>query len=268
VSEYDGPADAPVMVCVHGYPDNQRVWWPVAARLADRFRVVTYDVRGHGDSDAPADRSGYLIDRLAADLAAVMDAVSPDRPVHLLAHDWGAIQTWAAVSGNLADERIASYASISGPSLDQAAAWLRGFRAGGLPGARARLTQLAASSYIWFFRVPWLPEAAWRSGAIDRLLARERPDGHPGVNDRINGLELYRANFSAGLRRPTPRPVRVPVQVIVPSRDVYVTPALAREAPAPYVADLTVTDIEGRHWVILDRPDVIAGLVAGFASGR
>nr|WP_309239886.1 alpha/beta fold hydrolase [Actinomadura sp. J1-007] len=53
VREY-GPAGGPVLVLVHGYPDEQSVWEPVAGILAARFRVVTYDVRGAGGSSRPA----------------------------------------------------------------------------------------------------------------------------------------------------------------------------------------------------------------------
>ena len=279
VTEYAGPPDdphAPVIVCVHGYPDNQTVWTPVAQRLASRFRVVTYDVRGCGDSDAPRDRSGYLIPRLNADLAAVIDAVSPDAPVHLLAHDWGSIQTWSAVGGNVPATRIASYTSISGPDLDQAAVWLRGLAKNGLAGARKRLAQLAESYYVFLFQTPRLPEAVWRSGVLEKLLAREFRGVDAEVRevvthrerDRINGIELYRANILGRLGRPAPRPVEVPVQVIAPTRDIYVSMPLATEAPRPYVADLTVVTVEGRHWVVLERPDHIAELVAGFATAH
>ena len=40
----------PTVVLVHGYPDSKEVWSEVAARLAERFHVVLYDVRGHGGS--------------------------------------------------------------------------------------------------------------------------------------------------------------------------------------------------------------------------
>ena len=117
--------DGPVVVAVHGYPDDHRVWDGVAAALSHRFRVVTYDVRGAGASQAPAGREGYDLDLLAADLRAVVDAVSPDEPVHLLAHDWGAIQTWHAVTGTALEGRVASFTSISGPCLDHVGLFLR-----------------------------------------------------------------------------------------------------------------------------------------------
>src|ERR1051326_5334046 len=92
-----GVVGRPVVVLLHGYPDNSTVWDRVAELLAERFHVVRYDVRGAGGSGAPGDRGGYRLDRLAADLAAVVRAVSPGRPVHLVAHDWGSIQGWHAV---------------------------------------------------------------------------------------------------------------------------------------------------------------------------
>ena len=93
-----GDPDAPTVVLVHGYPDNSSIWDGIAERLAGRFRVVRYDVRGCGESETPKDRRDYSLDQLGADLAAVVRAVSPNVPVHLVAHDWGSIQAWHAVT--------------------------------------------------------------------------------------------------------------------------------------------------------------------------
>ena len=62
----DGSPDAPVVLLVHGYPDTQAVWEPVAERLAERHRVVTYDVRGAGASDAVDRTAGFRLDVSAA----------------------------------------------------------------------------------------------------------------------------------------------------------------------------------------------------------
>lgn len=278
MTTYAGPAGAPTIICIHGYPDNQTVWRPVAERLSERFTVVTYDVRGCGASDAPAERSGYLIEQLNRDLLSVIDAVSPGGPVHLLAHDWGSIQTWEAVLGNLPADRLASYTSISGPSLDLAAVWLRGLTGHGWAGARKRLRQLSESYYVFFFQTPWLPEAAWRTGVVDRLLAATAKVGRPAGatvvevdrtdRDRLHGIELYRANVLPRLRRPRPRRTNVPVQVIAPRRDLYVSVPLATESPLGYAEDLSVVEVDGGHWVVLDQPDLIAGLVGDFAAAR
>lgn len=120
-----GSEPGPVVLAVHGYPDDHHVWDPVVERLRPDHHVVTYDVRGSGASGVPDGRSGYRMDALVSDLMAVADAVSPDRPVHLVGHDWGSIQGWAAVTDPRAAPRFTSYTSMSGPSLDHVAAWVR-----------------------------------------------------------------------------------------------------------------------------------------------
>ncbi|HZY75235.1 MAG TPA: SDR family oxidoreductase, partial [Jatrophihabitantaceae bacterium] len=270
-----GPADgteAPVVVAVHGYPDNHTVWDGVVAELSDRFRVVTYDVRGTGESSKPAQRPAYRMPNLVDDLGAVLDAVSPDAPVHLLAHDWGSIQAWAAVTDEHLADRIATFTSISGPSLDHAAAWLRA----GYRHPRAALRQLLDSCYIFAFQLPRAPEALLRSGRLDRLLAAGEAlhrsalsrHGRPqrGEAEKLNGLQLYRANMLPRLTRPQPRPTRIPVQVLAPRGDLFVSVPLQTQAPVPYAARLTTKVIAGGHWVIVDRPDVIARHVAEFAQ--
>ncbi len=54
-----GNPEGPVLVALHGFPDNHPVWDGVAAELGDEFRFVTYDVRGAGESDKPTATSAY-----------------------------------------------------------------------------------------------------------------------------------------------------------------------------------------------------------------
>lgn len=253
-----GTPGRPAIVLVHGYPDDHSVWDETAALLAERFHVIAYDVRGSGASAAPADRAGYRMDRLVADFAAVADAVSPGAPVHVLAHDWGSLQAWAAVTDPQVGRRIASFTSISGPSLDYAGYWLRRVRQH--PGASVR--QLLHSYYIVGFQLPVLPELAARRGLIERGV--QRAGGRVRTQrDAVNGIELYRANM---LRRPKPRRTDVPVQVLAPERDPFVSVRLQCEAPAPWVADLTTRTIPGGHWIVADRPDLIAELAGAFVD--
>lgn len=167
-----GPEAAPTVVCVHGYPDNASLWDGVAGLLAERFRVVTYDVRGAGASGKPGQRTAYRLDQLADDLATVVGAVQGEGRVHLLAHDWGAIQTWHAVTGEWLRGRVASFTSISGPDLDHAAHWFRAQLRGPTPRRlRHALGQLLHSTYIAFFQLPFVPELAWRTGLLPRAIA-------------------------------------------------------------------------------------------------
>ncbi len=161
-----GPRDAPPVVLVHGYPDSAAVWERIRALLESRFRVIAYDVRGAGASDAPRDRASYRLERLAADLQAVARATCGARPFHLVGHDWGSIQCWEAATDEALRGSIASFTSISGPCLDHASLGLRGDRA--QHDARAfgaGVRQMLKSWYIVFFHLPILPELVWRLGA-------------------------------------------------------------------------------------------------------
>ncbi len=258
---------------MHGYPDTHAVWDGVASRLAGHFRVVTYDVRGAGDSTRPRGRAAYRFEHLVADLRAVADAVSPDAPVHLAGHDWGSIQCWEAVCGM--PERFASYTSISGPCLDHIAEWTRAGlrRPSGVP---AVLRQIVHSWYIGAFHTPVLPELFWRAVLArrwDHLLQRSEgvpaSPTHPAptlASDAAAGVNLYRANMRRSRREPGERRTSVPTQVVVPIRDAFVTPSLAAEAPRPFVEDLTVWPIHAPHWVPLTEPATIARLIGEHAE--
>ncbi|MFC4856758.1 SDR family oxidoreductase [Actinophytocola glycyrrhizae] len=247
----DGPVDGVPVVLVHGYPDNASVWDGVVAELAGRFRVVRYDVRGTGESGAPGSRDGYLIERLVEDLAAVVRSVA-DRPVHLVAHDWGSIQAWGAVSDPDLRGLFASYTSISGPDLDHLGAWMR------TADKRRVLRQLVHSWYIGAFQVPVLPELVWRVPGLRRKF-------HATYRDASNGVELYRANMVGRLSRPGARRTDVPVQQLALTRDPFVTPSIL-EAADPWCARLWRRPVAAGHWVVRDNPRLAARMVVEFVD--
>jgi pimeloyl-ACP methyl ester carboxylesterase len=253
-----GDPGAATIVAIHGYPDNASVWDGVIELLRERFHVVSYDVRGAGRSAAPDGRAGYRLDQLEADFHSVIEAVSPDRPVHLLAHDWGSIQGWHCVTSARLQDRIASFTSISGPGLDQAARWLRSKLRPSRRELATLLRQLGHSYYLLVFQLPVLPELGWRSGIFDRLLGGRSRTDERRLADKINGLELYRAN-----RRPRRLPAAVartdiPIQVLAPTGDPFVGQPLQTEAPAPYASDLRIHSVAGGHWIMQRHPEVVA----------
>ncbi|NYH17245.1 alpha/beta fold hydrolase [Paraburkholderia bryophila] len=277
-----GPRDAPPIVLVHGYPDSAAVWEPVRAQLDARYRVISYDVRGAGASEAPATRSAYRLERLAADLAAVADATCGTRPFNLVGHDWGSIQSWEAVTDPAFKGRIASYTSISGPCLDHASLGLRGSDGAQLAVQPAHepvkrpfgngLRQTLKSWYIFFFHLPWLPELVWRAGGARcwplwlRVTERVRPERDPAQRrNALNGLNLYRANFIDKLLRPRSRHAHAPVQFIVPLRDRYVGPALSLGLEG-WLGSYRRTEIDAGHWVVLREPERIAAMIEGFVA--
>ncbi|OBJ73966.1 SDR family oxidoreductase [Mycobacterium colombiense] len=262
----------PTILAIHGFPDNHHVWDGVAHELTGKpYNVVAYDVRGAGESTRPAKRSGYLFAQLISDIGAVIDSLGVG-PVHLLAHDWGSIQAWAAVTDDSVMGKVASFTSISGPHLNYAGAFLRSART---PRAVAQvIRQLISSGYIGFFLCPGVPELSFRSHvgmkvveALERIgrssTRSQRHDTLRSVADYVHGLNLYRQNMPAPMLAPGRQlpETTVAVQTLVPRRDIFVTPALQRFAGAIPNGG-RVIEIEGGHWVVTSRPDVIARLTA------
>ena len=85
----------PLVVLVHGFPES---WYSYRHQLgplaAAGFRVAAIDVRGYGGSDKPQPIEAYTMRQLTADVAGVIDALSPDAPAVLIGHDWGAPIVW------------------------------------------------------------------------------------------------------------------------------------------------------------------------------
>ncbi|OMC33288.1 short chain dehydrogenase [Mycobacterium colombiense] len=262
----------PTILAIHGFPDNHHVWDGVAHELTGKpYNVVAYDVRGAGESTRPAKRSGYRFAQLISDIGAVIDSLGVG-PVHLLAHDWGSIQAWAAVTDGSVMNKVASFTSISGPHLNYAGAFLRSART---PRAVAQvIRQLISSGYIGFFLCPGVPELSFRSRvgvkvveALERIgrssTRSQRHDTLRSVADYVHGLNLYRQNMPAPMLAPGRQlpETTVAVQTLVPRRDIFVTPVLQRFTGAIPNGG-RVIEIEGGHWVVTSRPDVVARLTA------
>jgi pimeloyl-ACP methyl ester carboxylesterase len=81
--EVHGPDNGkgPTILLSHGYSSTSRMWDGQVAALKDRYQVVVWDMRGHGDSDYPADPSRYSEALTVGDMAALLDAVGVDRAI-------------------------------------------------------------------------------------------------------------------------------------------------------------------------------------------
>jgi NAD(P)-dependent dehydrogenase (short-subunit alcohol dehydrogenase family)/pimeloyl-ACP methyl ester carboxylesterase len=273
-----GDPEQPTVVLVHGYPDSKEVWSEVAPRLAETFHVVLYDVRGHGRSTAPRPlRGGFTLEKLTDDFLAVADAVSPDRPVHLVGHDWGSVQSWEFVTVQRTEGRIASFTSMSGPSLDHLGHWINSRLRKPTPRRVGQLLgQGAKSWYVYLLHTPVLPELAWRGPLGKRwpgILRRVEkvPGGdYPTSSlpqDAAHGAWLYRDNVRPRLRRPRPDAyAHAPVQLITPLGDAFLSERLYDELEL-WAPQLTRRTLPAKHWVPRTRPDQLAGWITEFVNG-
>jgi pimeloyl-ACP methyl ester carboxylesterase len=266
-----GNRQGPTVVFIHGFPDTGAVWDPTADVLATDCHVVTYDVRGAGSSTAPAARAEYALPLLVDDVEAIINATSPDRPVHLVAHDWGSIQGWEAVTTERLAGRFASYTSISGPPIDHVGLWARRHRTRHPSDLWAGLRQAMHSWYIAYFQLPYLPERLARTPFVQRMFAKtlHRLEGVPAGagwpaptlgEDFAQGVNLYRANIRPRLRHPHLGHATCPVQLIVPLKDHYVTPNLL-DGLEEWTTVMWRRPVQAGHWVIRTHPAEVGGWI-------
>lgn len=267
-----GDAKKTPIILVHGYPDSHTVWENIATILAKDFYVIAYDVRGAGQSSVPKKIKDYHLDYLAQDLAAVADAVIPNRAFHLAAHDWGSIQSWESVTTARLQGRILSYTTLSGPSLDHAMITLRQQL---FKDPKNALISLSKSWYIACFHLPVAAPLLWKTylgknwgKVVDKLQnSKDLPENPTQTADGVHGVNLYRANFLPRLISQRERIAHCPVQVVVLEKDAFVSEIYFSQL-SQWVKDLSFNRIADNHWALLSKPDQVAAYIADFAKQK
>ncbi|CAI9105402.1 OLC1v1004315C1 [Oldenlandia corymbosa var. corymbosa] len=86
--------EGPAVLFLHGFPELWYSWRHQMVYLASKgYRAIAPDLRGYGDSDAPAGASNYTAFHIVGDLVALLDSLGLNK-VFLVGHDWGAIIAW------------------------------------------------------------------------------------------------------------------------------------------------------------------------------
>ncbi|CAJ2631692.1 unnamed protein product [Trifolium pratense] len=110
-----GNKQAPVVLFLHGFPELWYSWrHQIVALSSLGYRAVAPDLRGYGDTDAPASVSSYTGFHIVGDIVALIDSLGVDQ-VFLVAHDWGALIGWYLCM--FRPERIKAYVCLSVPLL-------------------------------------------------------------------------------------------------------------------------------------------------------
>jgi pimeloyl-ACP methyl ester carboxylesterase len=245
-----GPADGPLVILLHGFPEFWRGWRHQIGPLTRAgFRVVVPDQRGYNLSDKPDGISAYGVERLAADILALADSYGV-AAFDLVGHDWGGIVAfWLAARH---PGRIRRLAILNAPHPDAFG-----------PYMRRHPSQVVRSLYAAFFQLPGLPErmlSARNHAALARALtATARPGAftpedlaayreawaQPGALTAM--LNWYRALVRRS-RKPAGR-VTVPMLMIWGQKDAALSEGLAR-ASLDLCDDVRVLwRQEATHWV-------------------
>ncbi|MEZ0365221.1 alpha/beta fold hydrolase [Mycobacterium sp. pUA109] len=277
-----GPKNAPIALCLHGFPDTAYGWRKLAPRLvAAGWRVVAPFMRGYAPSSIPADGS-YHIGALMDDALQVRSAAGgTDRDV-VIGHDWGALAATGLAA--VPDSPFAKAVIMSVPppaafrTLERLTDRLRA--AGHLPA------QLVRSWYISYFQLPWLPERS--TSWVLPLLWRRWSPGYEAEEDLRHvdaaigtpegwraALGPYRATIRnrqpparyAELHRHWLQSPQIPSLYLHGHDDGCMTPAFTRwvDTVLPTGSDVAVVEHAG-HFLQLEAPDEVAELVLDFVG--
>ena len=258
-------------------PIRASVWGPVVERLAADLHVVSYDVRGAGRSEAPASRAGYALPLLVEDLAAVVDQTSPDAP---RAPGRGRLGLHSGVGGGHHERRGAPLRELhlgvgtptgpcrpvgATPPLSQPGRPPRGAQ----PGIALVVHRVLPAPTAPRAHDPQPPRRPRLWAVALHRIEHARTDGNwPAPTfgaDFSHGVELYRANVYGRMRRPVAGHTEVPVQLIVPVHDRYVTPALL-DGLEEWASSMWRRPVDAGHWVIRSNPDGFAAWVREVVS--
>jgi pimeloyl-ACP methyl ester carboxylesterase len=110
--ELYGPAEGPTLVFTHGWGTNSTEWYYAKQHLADRFRLILWDLPGLGKSMQPGDRN-FALERMASDLHSVL-SLANGKPVVLVGHSIGGMinLTFCRLFPGLLGTQIAGIAQL------------------------------------------------------------------------------------------------------------------------------------------------------------
>lgn len=248
----------PVLL-VHGFPDTRRLWSRVTPALLDAgYQVITYDTRGYGGSDQPADVDAYNIINLAIDVTAVLDGIGVEQ-ADLVGHDWGAATTWAAAT--FAPDRFHHHVALSvGHPL--------AFGEAGLAQREKSwymlLFQFQPEAEQWLSMDDWANFRSWASHPdADAVIAELEASG-----SLTPALNYYRANVHPR-SLVTPRmelpPCQVPTMGVWSSGDMALTEAQMTGSAAHCAKGFRYERLDGPgHWMQWEAPDAVSGLLIDF----
>jgi pimeloyl-ACP methyl ester carboxylesterase len=256
-----GPADGPVVVLLHGFPEQNTMWQSIIPRLtAQGYRCLAPRQRGYSPGARPPRRRDYRISELAEDVKTLIDACGAQR-VHLVGHDWGATVAWH-VAQQFPDRLL----TVTAMSVPHPGAFLK---------ALVTSRQGLASSYILFFQLPRVPEWYLQRGrgtftlsGLVKARAQHAPElaeaeakamAEPGA--LTAALNWYRA-IPLSDTREAGKKVTVPTMFIWSDGDIALREKGARATGDYVLGEYRFEVLKGvSHWILDEQPDMMADLL-------
>jgi pimeloyl-ACP methyl ester carboxylesterase len=258
----------PPVVFLHGFPEFWYSWRHQIPAVAEAgYRAVAPDLRGYNESDKPPGVENYRASKLVGDVAGLIEHLGAG-PAVVVGHDWGGVIAWLLTMRR--PDLVRGLVVMNAP---HPATFLRE-----LPHAR----QLLRSWYMFFFQLPWLPEAAIRFqnfGLLGHTLRHQPIHSGAFTNDDVRrykealakpgaltaAINYYRAAFRYRKEEAKAvRPIRGPVLVVWGERDSYLNPHVLDGLPAWAPEAQLLRLPQASHWVQNDEPDPVNRALVNF----
>ena len=271
-----GPADGPLALFLHGYPDSATSWQHQLPAFAEAgYRAVAPWLRGYPPSEIPPPGAYYDRATLATDVAEIIKVLSPGKPCVLIGQDWGAAIGYGVLAAY--PQCVSRAALLAVPHPTQVRATLK------------QSPKHALRSFHWFlFQLPWLPEwlcarrdyafletlwRLWSPDFDDTLHVTEirRSMAAPGALQA--SLAYYRAMFGtrnadpalAAVRARLDAPIAVPTRVLIGGQD------MRREMLEParryFTGEYEWTTVPGTgHFLHREAPETVNALLLDWVN--
>ncbi|MGE5543417.1 MAG: alpha/beta fold hydrolase [Bacillota bacterium] len=263
-----GPAEGPMIMFLHGFPEFWFAWRKQIGYFADRgYLVVVPDQRGYNLSDKPEGIAAYKTDELAKDVIGLLDFYGREQ-IYLVGHDWGAsVSWWTALKY---PERIKRLVIMNVPHP-------KVMNRNMLTNPR----QMQRSWYIFFFQLPNAPEKLASANnfewPVSVLASTSRPGtfkpeeleeyrkafAQPGAFSSM--VNWYRASLQCRNEPPASFRITMPLLILWGLDDVAIIPEQADQS-LEYCDQARLVKFDCTHWIQHEKPDEVNQMIEEFIT--
>ncbi|MRX72370.1 alpha/beta fold hydrolase [Bacillus lacus] len=260
-----GPKDGKLVILLHGFPEFWYGWKNQIGMLAEAgYRVLVPDQRGYNVSDKPEKIKDYELSKLSADILGLIEAEGKESAV-IMGHDWGGAVAWHLASQH--PEIVEKVLTVNMPH----------------PKAMSKILPLnplqwVRSSYMFFFQLPAIPEAALKANSYGVLESSLTETSMPKTFSKEDlqfyydawsksgaltaMLNWYRALLHHDFSKV--KSIQIPARMIWGKGDAFLGQSLAKESIKHCENGQLIFVDEATHWILHEQPAIANRLILEF----